>query len=351
MSDACALLGDRTPPKEPSGGGWGASVTARRTVAVFSTFGPADGAVQAVASVLGQVDDVIVVDDGSGAVADAALQRISDLGARVERLDRNAGIAAALNRGIALARETRATHVLTMDQDSHAPDGLVALLLSASEAAAAAGVSIGAVVPEHFAGVRQARGAARDGYAPAAEVIQSGMLIPMAVLEDIGGLREDFFIDLVDIEFELRLKRAGLAVLAADGARLGHALGAAYERTLFGLPVRVPGIPPVLTLSTPFRYYYRVRNRLVIDREYVRAMPGRILRDTLFDGIHFLDVLRVARPRRAMWRVFRVAVVAAVRGRMGAMPQGLRDIAGTIRWSAAPVAPDATDRCDERPDA
>lgn len=324
-------------------------MTARRTVAVFSTFGPADGAVQAVASVLGQADEVIVVDDGSGTGADAALQRISDLGARVERLGRNLGIAAALNRGIALARDGGATHVLTMDQDSHVPDGLVAGLLSAADAAEADGARIGAIVPEYFAGVRQARGESRNGYAPAAEVIQSGMLIPVTVLEDVGALREDFFIDLVDIEFELRLKRAGLAVIAADGARLGHALGAAYERTLFGLPVRVPGMPPVLTLSTPFRYFYRVRNRLVIDREYFRAMPTRILRDTLFDGIHFLDVLRVARPRRAMWRVFRVAVVAAVRGRMGAMPQGLREIAGTIRWSAAPVArPDAS---VERPDA
>ncbi|WP_406249610.1 glycosyltransferase [Microbacterium sp. M] len=324
-------------------------MTARRTVAVFSAFGPADGAVQAVASVFGQVDEVIVVDDGSGTDADAALQRISDLGARVELLGRNLGIAAALNRGIALARDGGATHVLTMDQDSHAPDGLVALLHAAAEAAASDRADVGAVVPEYFAGVRQSREESHRGYAPAAEVIQSGMLIPVTAIETVGALREDFFIDLVDIEFELRLKRAGLAVIAADGARLGHALGASYERTLFGVPVRVPGIPPVLTLSTPFRYYYRVRNRLVIDREYFRAMPARILRDTLFDGIHFLDVLRVARPRRAMWRVFRVAVVAAVRGRMGAMPEGLRDIAGTIRWSAAPIArPDAS---VERPDA
>ncbi|MFB7250232.1 glycosyltransferase [Microbacterium sp. NPDC056234] len=323
-------------------------MTARRTVAVFSTFGPADAAVRAVTSVVGQVDRVIVVDDGSGPDADAALERISGLGAQVERLDRNAGIAAALNRGIALARDGGATYVLTMDQDSHAPDGLVAGLLAAAEAAEADGIRFGAIVPEYFAGVRQARGAARNGHAPAAEVIQSGMLIPIEVLDDVGALREDFFIDLVDIEFELRLKRAGLAVLAADGVRLGHALGASYDRTLFGLPVRVPGIPPVLTLSTPFRYFYRVRNRLVIDREYFCAMPARILRDTLFDGIHFVDVLRVARPRRVMWRVFRVAAVAAVRGRMGAMPQGLREIAGTIRWSAAPIQGAAP---DERPDA
>lgn len=321
----------------------------RRTVAVFSTFGPADAAVRAVTSVLGQVDEVIVVDDGSSMDADAVLRRIAGLGARVERLDRNVGIAAALNHGIALARDGGATHVLTMDQDSHAPDGLVALLHAAAEAAASDRADVGAVVPEYFAGVRQARGESHHGYAAAAEVIQSGMLIPVTAIETVGALREDFFIDLVDIEFELRLKRAGLAVIAVDGARLGHALGASYARTLFGLPVRVPGIPPVLTLSTPFRYFYRVRNRLVIDREYFRAMPARVLRDTLFDGFHFMDVLRVARPRRAVWRVFRVAVVAATRGRMGAMPQGLREIAATIRWSAAPVArPDAS---AERPDA
>lgn len=302
--------------------------------AVLSTFRPGESAALAVASVAGQVEGVVVVDDGSGSVADEVLAQLAGLGAVVIREPENAGIAAALNRGIAVARTRGATQLITFDQDSVVPDGFVGRLLAAAATAELDGVRVGAIVPEYFAAVRQARGAGATGYTPAANVIQSGMLIPIAVIDAVGDLRSDFFIDLVDTEFELRLRRAGYAVLAAKGVRLGHALGTQYLRELFGRPVRLPGIPPEITLSTPFRYFYRLRNRIVLNREYLSAAPKQIIRDTILDGIHFVNALWVARPRRALWLVYRAAIAAAIRGRMGRMPQGLRPIAGQIDWNA-----------------
>lgn len=302
--------------------------------AVLSTFRPGASATHAVASVIGQVDGVVVVDDGSGTEADEVLAGLSALGAIVVREAENVGIAAALNHGIRVAREHDAGQIVTFDQDSVVPDGFVATLRAAASEAEADGVRVGVVVPEHFADVRQAHGAATVNYTPAANVIQSGMLMPVVVIDAIGDLRADFFIDLVDTEYELRLRRAGYAVLAASGIRLGHSLGTQYLREFFGRPVRVPGIPPEITLSTPFRYFYRVRNRIVLNREYFFAAPAQILRDTLLDSIHFVNVLWVARPRRSMWRVCRAAIAAAIRGRMGRMPAGLAPIAANISWNA-----------------
>lgn len=313
------------------------------TWAVFSTFRPGEAAEAAVASVAGQVDGVLVVDDGSGPSADDVLARIADGGAVVERLRVNGGIAAALNTGIRAARERGAEFVITFDQDSLVPAGFVAALHTARAAAAADGLRVGAIVPEFFAQVRQARGDIA-AYAPAANVIQSGMLVPMSVIDALGELRAEFFIDLVDTEYELRLRRAGHAVIAAPAVRLGHALGTQYRRELFGRPVRLPGIPPEITLSTPFRYFYRVRNRLVLNREYFRVALRQILRDTILDGIHFVNALWVARPRRALWRVYRAAVVAAVRGRMGRMPAGLVPVADMVRWRAPLHAPQSEHR-------
>ena len=308
--------------------------------AVVSTFRPGAAAEQAVSSVLPQVDGVVVVDDGSGPDATPVLERLAGLGAEVVVLPANRGIAAALNRGIDVARSRGATHVLTLDQDSVVPDDFVSALVAGAVRSGAD--APGALVPEYFASVRQARGQMRDGIADAVNVIQSGMLVPVATFDAVGGLREDFFIDLVDTEFELRLRAAGYRVVAVEGLRLGHALGAKYERRFGGRPVRLPGIPPEVTLSTPFRYFYRVRNRLVLNREYARTAPAQILRDTALDGIHFVNALAVARPRRALWRVYRAAVVAAMRGRMGRMPSALVPIAATVRWNA-PLMPDGAE--------
>ena len=301
--------------------------------AVLSTFRPGESAERAVASVVGQVDGVVVVDDGSGSVADEVLAALASIGAVVVREPENVGIASALNHGIVVARERGAAQVVTFDQDSVVPEGFVDSLRAAVSAAQADGVRVGVVVPEYFAAVRQARGDIA-AYGPAANVIQSGMLIPSAVIDAVGGLRADFFIDLVDTEYELRLRRAGFTVLAAPGIRLGHALGTQYRRELFGRQVRFPGIPPEITLSTPFRYFYRLRNRIVLNREYFFAAPRQILRDCLLDGIHFVNALWVAHPRRALWRLYRAAINAAIRGRMGRMPDALAPIAATINWNA-----------------
>ncbi|MCR2801713.1 glycosyltransferase family 2 protein [Microbacterium sp. zg-Y818] len=308
-------------------------MTAAVVWAVVSTYRPGPSAVEAIASVRGQVDGVIVVDDGSGEDSTATLDRLRELGAHVTASDANVGIAANLNRGMRIAHARGASHVLTLDQDSVVPEGFVAGLREGAEKVV--DEWLGAAVPEYFADVRQATAPPdADGLAPAANVIQSGMLIPLRTIQAVGDLREDFFIDLVDTEFELRLRRRGYRVVAVAGLRLGHALGTKYDRRLFGRPVRVPGIPPEVTLSTPFRYFYRVRNRLVLDREYFRSAPAQIVRDTLLDAVHFVNALALARPRRALARIYRAALFAAVRGRMGPMPAPLRTLAATVRWDA-----------------
>lgn len=313
-------------------------MTASRVWAVFSTFRPDEGLLQSVASVAEQVEHVVVVDDGSGPTADDILTRLSSPGVEVVRRSSNDGIAAVLNDGIARARTAGADFVVTFDQDSHAPEGFVRGLLRVAEERMRAGDRVGVVVPEYFAGVRQQRGSpAVTG--DAANVIQSGMLIPTAVVDAVGALREDLFIDLVDTEFELRLRRSGYRVLGAGGLRLEHTLGTRYRRELFGRTVRLPGIPPETTLSTPFRYYYRVRNRVVLNREYLFTAPTQILRDTVLDLIHFVNAAWVARPRRSLLRIYRAAVSAAVRGRLGRMPSELMVIAAQVRWSAPVVEP------------
>lgn len=307
-------------------------------VAVITSFRPDEGLLATVDALQGQVTEIVVVDDGSGSGSDDTLERIGERGARVIRLLENSGIAAALNVGIRTALERGADFVVTFDQDSQPNHQFVLALVEAHTRAAADGHAVGPVVPEYFAGVRQVHRTEEDGTLIARHAIQSGMLLSRELLSRIGLMREDLFIDLVDTEFEMRCAASGRFTIAAPGLHMGHTLGSQYARTFFGRAFRAPGIPPVVTLSTPFRYYYRVRNRLVINRVYWRSHLGWIARDTALEAVHFCNALMLARPRRRLWSLYAAAIADARHDRMGRMPAPLQAAATAISWAAPPVA-------------
>ena len=299
---------------------------------VFSAFRPDLGLVETVVAAR-DGHEVIVVDDGSGHGYDHVWSSIEQSGARVLRLPENVGIAAALNAGIRAVFDGGATGAVTLDQDSTIGAGFVRALERAGDDARRRGEAVGVVVPEFFAGVSQVA-RRRNGVLLARHSIQSGMLIPRETADTVGLLREDLFIDLVDTEFELRINARGLVAIAAPGLALGHSLGRRYERRLLGRRVRLPGVPDGVTLSTPFRYYYRVRNRVVINRLFARSAPGWTLRDSLLETIHFANALLLARPRRSLWALYRAGWRDGRRSRMGVMPADLAAVAATIRWDA-----------------
>lgn len=312
-------------------------MTAPSTWAVITSFHPDARLLASFRALQPQVARVVVVDDGSPEAYAAALDEVEAAGAHVIRLAQNGGIGAALNSGIRHALDHGAGAIVTFDQDSVVSEGFVAALQAAADAARARGHRVGPAVPEHFSEVRQVRREHADGTLEARHAIQSGMLLSAAFLGEVGLMREDLFIDLVDTEFEMRSAAAGFVTVAAPGLRLEHSLGHRYARLLFGRPVRLPGIPAVVTLSTPFRYYYRVRNRLVVNGTLWRGHFGWIARDTLLEAVHYANAWMLARPRRALWQIYRAAIRDARRGRMGRMPAEIQAVATTISWAAPPA--------------
>jgi len=301
--------------------------------AVITSYRPGADLLRIVEAIAPQVHAVVIVDDGSGAAAHDVLEAAEVRGARVIQLGQNSGIAAALNHGIRAAFDLGVDAVVTFDQDSFPPEGFVAALSRARDQRRAAGRRSSPLVPEVFAGVRQAARFDRGGELPARGAIQSGMLVPRDVIDDVGMMREDLFIDLVDTEFELRCRAAGRPVMAVPGLSLGHALGARYIRR----GPAIPGIPRVLTLSAPFRYYYRARNRVLIDRAYVRRFPLRIIRDSVIDRVYFRVVRSTAEPAAGMKEILREGRRAGRRGDGGRMPERLQAAAERVTWAAERV--------------
>jgi len=301
-------------------------------VAVVSAYHPSVELVDAIRDMVLQCP-VIVVDDGSGPEADTVLREVESVGATVLRRSENGGIAGALNAGIAHAFELGARWVATFDQDSRPAGDHIARSIAAGEAAAASGVIVGALVPEWFAEVRQAHGGIlAPGVRAARRVIQSGMVIPRTAWDRVGTLSEDYFIDLVDTEFELRLEAEGRRVLAVEGLSLPHALGRSLRLSPFS---RRPWnrIAFVTMVSTPFRYYYRVRNRIALTRAYVFRFPIRVLGDAVRDTVYFAVLAVCARPRRAFLVIVLRGGSDGLQGRLGPIPSALKARAASLSWN------------------
>jgi rhamnosyltransferase len=197
----------------------------------------------------GQVQHLIVVDNGADDELGAWLeeQAFRTVPVYVPLRD-NTGIGAAQNVGIRLAGEQRATHVVLFDQDSMPMEDMVSELLTAEETMLDEGIRVGAVGPQlydeqtrhPFRFVQFAWGLKRWADTADADtewlethhLVASGTMIRASVIEEVGLLREDLFLEYVDVEWGLRARAKGYLS--------------------FGLK----SIP----LHSPLRHYYTMRN-------------------------------------------------------------------------------------------
>jgi rhamnosyltransferase len=229
-------------------------------------------------TLLAQTAGIIVVDN-----TPAEDRRVESLCAtlaqdtlRLTRLGKNRGIACALNIGIDAALAAGATHVLLSDQDSLPAPDMVEKLLRAHMDLLGAGQRVGAVgptytdrhtsitfpfqveVPGRFF-YQHRRPDVMHPIVEALTLITSGTLISTPVLRDVGPMREDFFIDHVDIEWCHRARAAGYAMFGVGAAVMFHSMGDHALRVwYFGWRQE--------SAYSPVRVYYRVRNFVALCR-------------------------------------------------------------------------------------
>ncbi len=227
-------------------------------------------------SVAGQVGEVLVFDNGSrkadvaGCVAGFGKRGIGNVA--LHSSPTNVGIASAINAGFESARMRGFSHVLILDQDSTVDAGMVAALMRALVENSGNGVPVAAVGPQ-FEDRRTGSPAPfvkigplfnrkifplPDDVVEADFLISSGALIPITVIDDIGGMDDALFIDNVDLEWSFRARHRGYRLLGVGNARMGHAIGDKLRS------VNLPGFTLDISLHGPVRQYYMTRNRITL---------------------------------------------------------------------------------------
>jgi rhamnosyltransferase len=242
--------------------------------------------IETVNSLLAQVRHVHIVDNGSLPDSADRLRQLPALPSlSMTFLQQNLGIAAALNVGVEVARESGFQWILTMDQDSMIGPGMIAAYAAVLSEKPDAMFLIPNVCVK---GVDQA---ATEG--PVEFAITSGSLVRTTLFAEVGAFAEPLFIDGVDIDFCLRVRRLGHTILRVRGARIYHELGE---------PIDGGGwLARVYARHSPLRRYYMYRNHLYLIRTFWRDFPGFILKATLYQVLLLVLVAFYDRePRRSL---------------------------------------------------
>jgi rhamnosyltransferase len=257
-----------------------------RVAAVVILYRPTEDVLANVDSYRDQVDSIIAVDN-TETPDERFLSQLESRGVMYVSLGDNRGIAAALNEGCRRARALGFDWAITFDQDSTATPGMVARLSDCVELEEFANrqrdgdracersrdqllprmnrIAIVAPVWQQVDGlpVPTAR-----GFVDLDVALTSGSLTNLSAFEELGGFREDLFIDRVDTEYCMRAQRNGWRVVQQQDALLLQRMGQ-LRRVTFPVQCWV-------TDYSPLRRYYMVRNILEVRREYGREFPVRM---------------------------------------------------------------------------
>lgn len=283
--------------------------------AVVVAYNPDSNFTHRISTLARQVGVVVIVDNASTAASRApwawAERRA---GFEVIMNDQNIGIGAALNQGVAWARRQGYGYVLTLDQDTTPGPTMVEELAGILLDRGISGEigMVGANYRDTNTGKEAASGSGK-GHMESFTVITSGSLLPAEAYERVGPFREDLFIDLVDIEYCLRLRAHGYRILMSSAPLMDHSLGQGHV-------IRVAGKRLACMNQPASRKYYASRNRLIVFREFMRSEPrwalgeiGRIYQETA------LIVLFEDGKRRKL-RAILLGIVDYMRGVAGPLP-------------------------------
>lgn len=237
--------------------------------------------------------ETICVDNGStDGSADEVAQRFPAV--ELIRTGANLGFAAGNNVGIRRALERGADWVLLLNNDAVAEPGLAAALERVAAARPDAGLLACAVLNED--GSVQYAGAtfdARLGYSgrvsttmpdgprDVGRVDGAAVAVSRAAAERAGLLDESLFLYVEDVDWSLRVRAAGFALVLVPDARVRHKGSAASGGS-----------------ASTTNLYYDTRNTVVVAERHAPLPPGlRALRRAVVVGAHLAQA--ATHPSRA----------------------------------------------------
>lgn len=282
------------------------SPSADNIAAIITVYEPPPTLKEAIKRLMPQVQCVILVDNGSN---DAFRAWALKLGQKVEWVDNpQNGLAKAQNLGVEKARSKKAKWLLLLDDDSLPAEDMLPVMEQEWQRLSSVKQQKVGILGAHIKEMALPRAALyirpwlgvwfkRVGFDKETRqlhnlfyVCASGSLLRMEVLEQVGTMREPFFIYFIDTEFCLRMRRHGYDICAVRDAKLTHRIGHRTSHKIGRLIVST-------TNHGPLARYYMYRNRRHLWWEYALREPGYVGFDLIRCGSELLRILLFERQK------------------------------------------------------
>jgi len=205
--------------------------------------------------------NVLYVVDNSENVDRDLIDNLCSLSSKIVYIPQsnNTGIASALNLSAKLALSEKYSWLLTMDQDSY----FNGPIFFYKWAGIISNDKIGLVATSYTAEYdRWQKGYSMD-FNEIHFTVTSGNIINLKAWKEVEGFEVKLFIDEVDHDYCLKLRKKGYKILISKEILMGHQIGEFYPGDLndeAGNRKR--------TLHRPVRYYYMSRNVLYLCKKY-----------------------------------------------------------------------------------
>ncbi|MCI9480630.1 MAG: glycosyltransferase family 2 protein [Lachnospiraceae bacterium] len=255
-------------------------------------------------AIIEQVDEIVIVDNASESLLEIekVIKNIENVS--LLKLDHNYGIAKALNEGLSYLQKKQYEWVLTLDQDSVCPSGLINTMLNHIE-----DPKYGVLCPKIlYEGWESWKNDTEGKLEEVKACMTSGSLTRVSAWKGVNGFSEDYFIDFVDNDFCEKLKIAGYKIIRDNNVILKHQLGDAREKKVFGVTIRY-------THHSSWRYYYMIRNNLYFIKKY----KSRLNVPKEYVKVLYLIILGLSfeKDRIEVFRYIKKGFLDALGNRMG----------------------------------
>ena len=299
----------RTSPK-------GLKAPSSDSVALITvTYCPSATFVLNLTSAAAQFVHVIVVDNTE--IAEPILDGLDESKFDVIFNDRNVGLGEALNIGCRRAMDLGYEWALTLDQDTQLLPNFLRNMLLAWDSAALPAVVLGS----NYYNVVRSENRIESSDLPKAigqtTVITSGSLTHLPTWSDIGMFRGDYFIDSIDHEFCLRVRKNGYEVAISCQVGMKQYIG---EET--GYKGKVPRFLPYR--HSHWRKYTASRNTIRTVMDYAWQEPLWVCKRMLDLFFELLAILLVEPKKASRLKAFWLGVAHGLQGRLGVAPEEIK---------------------------
>lgn len=209
-------------------------------------------------AITSQIDNIVFIDNNSKNID--IISKILPKNSVLIRNKCNVGIAKALNQVLQYALKNNYEWVLTLDQDSVVGNNIIEVY---SEYINKLDSDVGMIcckIIDRNANFSTSKHIKEiDGYIN--QCITSASMLRVKAWQEIGGFDDNMFIDSVDFDICINLRKHGWKIFRTYKTQILHEVGHSKVIKIFG--------KEYLSLNhTPFRYYYIARNNIYLGRKY-----------------------------------------------------------------------------------